>query len=721
MKRVELLAPAGNYEAFLCAIHAGADAVYLGGEKFSARAYATNFSTDEIIRALQYAHLNGKKIYLTLNTLLKEEEFAQIHDYLKPLVDNGLDGIIVQDIGLMQYVHDHFPSLALHISTQAFVTGAYSAEVFASMGASRVVPARELSLDEIRIIKEKTGLELETFIHGAMCYSYSGQCLFSSIVGERSGNRGKCAGPCRLPYSFEIEGKRVSDKEDYLLSLKDMCTVYRIGELIDAGIDSFKIEGRMKKPEYVAGVTAIYRKVIDAYYQNPEKGVQISKEDERILHSLYIRSELQEGYYFKQNGKDMVSRKSPAYCPNDEKLLSCIREKYLRPEKKIPVRGKLTCAEGKPLTFILNALGKEVCSKGIVVEHAKQRCVTKDELQKSISKFGNTFFELEQIDICLEGECFVPVSALNELRRNASEMLLHSCIDANSNQAFPNMVEIEKTCNHFVSNEWSIQVRTKEQLQAVLKNCKDREINLILESELFLELTTQEWENILGFSCISGVILPYVMRKKDEPIIIRILDKASMLSVPLLYVRNMESFGFVKKYGKYNGAIASDSGLYMFQSEAFKKMESLFEKVTLPIELNQYEKKELLKKIGTIINYNVETMVYGKIPMMISANCLFKTTVHCLKNEKEKGRCQLIDRMNHSFDVISNCMFCYNVIYNCLPLSLHKTLPLYKECGKRIIFTTETPFDIQQILRLFLMNDGTVSFEFTNGHEKRGV
>ena len=283
-KKVELLAPAGNVEAFYGAIHAGADAIYLGGSRFGARAYADNFSEEELVSCIRYAHLFRRKVYLTVNTLVKESEMSGLYEYLLPYYKAGLDGAIIQDMGVFAYLREHFPGMELHGSTQMTITGEYGAAFLKEQGACRVVPARELSLAEIRRIKEVTGLEIECFIHGAMCYCYSGQCLFSSILGGRSGNRGRCAQPCRLPYTT---GKH--PKECYPLSLKDMCTIEYIPELMEAGIDSFKIEGRMKKPEYAAGVTAVYRKYIDKHYEDPKAPLNISKADMHTLSCLYIR------------------------------------------------------------------------------------------------------------------------------------------------------------------------------------------------------------------------------------------------------------------------------------------------------------------------------------------------------------------------------------------------------------------------------------------------
>ena len=256
MSNVEILAPAGSLDGLYASFQMGADAVYVGTSRFGARAFAKNPSVDELKEALVYAHMHDKKIYLTINTLVKERELEGLYDFLLPFYEAGLDGVIIQDLGVLAYVRRYFPGLELHASTQMTLTGSEGVSFLKEYGVSRVVPARELSLEEIKNLKE-TGAEVEIFIHGAMCYCYSGQCLFSSILGGRSGNRGRCAQPCRLPY--EING----GKECFPLSMRDMCTIDLLPELIESGVDSFKIEGRMKKPSYVAGVTAIYRKYID--------------------------------------------------------------------------------------------------------------------------------------------------------------------------------------------------------------------------------------------------------------------------------------------------------------------------------------------------------------------------------------------------------------------------------------------------------------------------
>ena len=425
MKKVELLAPAGNYESFIAAINAGADAVYLAGNQFGARAYADNFSNEEVCQAIRYAHLFHRKVYLTVNILLKEEELSALYEYIDPFYQCGLDGVIVQDIGAFFDMKHHFPELELHASTQMTLTGKYGAKLLKEMGASRIVPARELSLEEIREIKKNVDIEIEAFVHGAECYCYSGACLFSSILGGRSGNRGRCAQPCRLPYQVLTDShKKITKEEQYVLSLKDMCTLSLIPDMIKAGIDSFKIEGRMKKPEYAAGVTAIYRKYIDLYYQAPEK-FHVTEEDLSMIRKLYIRSEIQDGYYKKHNGKEMVTLSKPSYSGSDEDLLRKIRSQYIDQCKKIPVNIAISMHTGLPMecTVAEPVSGKSVTIQGEMVQQASNRPVERETILKQLMKTGNTNFSLENIQIEMDDSIFIPLKALNVIRRDSLNVM----------------------------------------------------------------------------------------------------------------------------------------------------------------------------------------------------------------------------------------------------------------------------------------------------------
>lgn len=338
--KIELLAPAGSYESLLAAFGAGADAVYVGGRQFGARAYANNLTEEELCKAIDLAHLQRKKLYLTVNTLLKTQELRQrLIPYLIPLYEAGLDGVIVQDAGVIACIREHLPELPIHISTQMTVTGVDSARLLQSQGAVRVVPARELSLEELRQIKQETDLELEVFIHGALCYCYSGQCLFSSLLGGRSGNRGRCAQPCRLPY-------QINHQSGYYLSPKDLCGLSAIPDLAKIGVDSLKIEGRMKSTAYTAGVVQIYRKYLDLYAKNP-KEYQVQQEDIQRLLDLYNRGGMTDGYFYRHNSASMLSNQRSNHfgLPLGHAALSRTPET----QNRIPIRLETSVHKGDAL------------------------------------------------------------------------------------------------------------------------------------------------------------------------------------------------------------------------------------------------------------------------------------------------------------------------------------------------------------------------------------
>ncbi|MBR0305674.1 MAG: U32 family peptidase, partial [Lachnospiraceae bacterium] len=356
-RNVEILAPAGSFESMVAAVNAGADAVYIGGSRFGARAYANNLDEEMMIRAIDYVHLHGAKIYMTVNTLVKEKELPDLYEYLKPYYEAGLDAVIVQDLGVFRYVREHFPKMDIHVSTQMTVTGKYSASKLKEMGAVRVVPARELTLGEIREIYDETGLEIETFVHGALCYCYSGQCLFSSLIGGRSGNRGRCAQPCRLPFDVVRDGRYINKKnEKYVLSLKDLCTLDLIPDILEAGVCSLKIEGRMKSPRYTAGVVSMYRKYVDMYLKNGRNGYKVDPADKRMLLDLFDRGGQSDGFYRVHNGRDMVVLKEkPAFREGNQELFDRLDRLYVDAVKKEKIQGTAYFEVGKPARLTLTA------------------------------------------------------------------------------------------------------------------------------------------------------------------------------------------------------------------------------------------------------------------------------------------------------------------------------------------------------------------------------
>ena len=309
MREIEVLAPAGSFDTMKAAYKAGADAVYMGGPMFGARAYADNADVEQMLSAIDYAHLHGRKLYMTVNTLLKNTEIeGQLEDYIRPFYEQGLDAVIVQDLGVMEVIHTLFPDMAIHASTQMTVCGTDYGKWLRDHGASRIVTPRELDLSEIADMKQQTGVEIETFVHGALCYCYSGQCLMSSMIGGRSGNRGRCAQPCRLPWTFHSDSR---EKSGYLLSPKDLCSLQLLPDLIDAGVDSLKIEGRMKKPEYAALTAYLYRKYTDLYLTGGREHYHVDQADLEQLMDLYNRGGFTDGYFYRHNGQEMMSVKRP--------------------------------------------------------------------------------------------------------------------------------------------------------------------------------------------------------------------------------------------------------------------------------------------------------------------------------------------------------------------------------------------------------------------------
>lgn len=725
MTKAELLAPAGNYESFLGAIHAGADAVYLGGEKFGARAFADNFTKEQLCDAIRYAHLFSRKVYLTLNTLVKEEEMQEVCEYVLPFYQCGLDGIIVQDMGILCTIRKNFPGLPIHISTQMTVTGALGAKFLKDEGACRVVPARELSLKEIQSIKDNTGLEMETFIHGAMCYCYSGQCLFSSILGGRSGNRGKCAQPCRLPYRILEDGR--AGEEQYPLSLKDMCTIEHIPALIRSGIDSFKIEGRMKKPEYAAGVTAIYRKYIDKYYADPNAPYQVTAEDRKLLASLYIRSDIQDGYYFRHNGADMVTLSNPAYNGCDDKLLTQIRDRYITLNPiHLPINGKAVFLAGKKAELTLSCGRHQVTATGETVQLALKQPVTRENIEKGLDKLGNTVFSIYSMDIVMDDNIFYPLKAINELRRSAvadlETLLLADHAPDRTAKRYPVPSGSDSISKEPPAAGLRVLCSTASQLEAVLSS-KIPVVRLYLDSESCetpdeLHRLMESTKKRLSAAEVF-IALPHIVRQKDHRILQNLLP-ALQLADGCLF-RNMESYAFLVQ-NKFSGKLSSDASVYIWNREtlafwAGKDVDSF----CLPYELN-------MRELGRLISpgHTYEQIVYGRIPMMLTANCIAKTSGNCPAAPSGRGFA-LQDRYRKEFPVSVHCRHCYNIIYNSVPLSLHDTAPrLASQSALRVDFTLEKETQAGAILRYFHSiltgQEADLPYkEYTTGHSKRGV
>ncbi len=417
----EILAPAGSRESLSAAIAAGADAVYMGGSRFGARAYAENPDEDGLLEAIDEVHLHGRRLYMTVNTLMKEKELERdLIPWFTPYYRQGVDAVLVQDPGVLFLLKEAFPKQEIHISTQMAIASPWGARLVKEWGASRLVLPRELSLTEISAIREACGLEIETFVHGALCYCYSGQCLLSSLIGGRSGNRGRCAQPCRLPYNGE-----------HLLNLKDLCTLDILPDILEAGVSSLKIEGRMKGPRYTAGTVAVYKKYVDQYLEHGREGYRVDPEDKELLRMLFDRGGSTEGYYRRHNGADMIyPGEKPKQRAMDEERLRKIDRMYTEKKRQEPVTGELTAAPGEPLRLSLSCREHSVTVPGPVVQEAKNRPLTAAELSDRIKKTGDTSFIFEDLKVQVSGDIFLPVGAINAFRREALRKLEEEIIHA---------------------------------------------------------------------------------------------------------------------------------------------------------------------------------------------------------------------------------------------------------------------------------------------------
>lgn len=701
-KDFELLAPAGNLEILKGVIESGADAVYVGGSMFGARAYANNFTEEELLEAIDFAHLRGVKVYLTVNTLIKNSEFSKLYDYLLVYYKRGLDAVIVQDLGVVKAIHEYFPSMEIHTSTQMTVTGADGVRFLSQFGVTRVVMAREVSLAEMKRIHEETGMELEAFVHGALCYSYSGQCLFSSILGGRSGNRGRCAQPCRLPYT--VEGK----KDEYILSLKDMCGIKALDKLHDAGVYSLKIEGRMKQLEYACGVVKYYRSYIDS--KKP-----VSDADYDRIKALGNRCGFTDRYYFDHNGSDMVTYVKPNFVSNAAEP---------SPEKrKLSIEGELVLREGEPGSLTVKR--GDVTYKASIepVSAALKAPLDKKAAIDRINKTGNTDFEFSHIKAQIGENVFVPNGALNKLRRDAISGLCDKLLkkyyrndaryaDMSRLTALPEHVVKSDAAHDEAINDYTTicSCMTRTQLDTLISyDCFDV---FYLDFDMYDRNTLiQQFAD--DVKCLTKrnkkvyLMLPTIFRADSSDYFVSIAKELDKVSFEGFVVKNYEELYLTENL--FTGKkVILDHNMYTFNDVS---KSAFFEHGvsgdTVPLELNS---REIMHRN----NIGSQMIVYGYYPLMTTANCVHKNTKGCDKKQK---LIYLKDRYNKSFAVCNNCKECYNTIYNSLPTMLTKNISKLKEAGIRSFrysFTIETPKQIKAVM------DDKVA-EYTNGHYKRGV
>lgn len=701
-KDFELLAPAGSLEILKGVIESGADAVYVGGSMFGARAYANNFTEEELLEAIDFAHLRGVKVYLTVNTLIKNSEFSKLYDYLLVYYKRGLDAVIVQDLGVVKAIHEYFPSMEIHTSTQMTVTGVDGVRFLSQFGVTRVVMAREVSLAEMKRIHEETGMELEAFVHGALCYSYSGQCLFSSILGGRSGNRGRCAQPCRLPYT--VEGK----KDEYILSLKDMCGIKALDKLHDAGVYSLKIEGRMKQLEYACGVVKYYRSYIDS--MKP-----VSDADYERIKALGNRCGFTDRYYFDHNGSDMVTYVKPNFVSNATEPL---------PEKrKLSIEGELVLREGEPGSLTVKR--GDVTYKASIepVSAALKAPLDKKAAIDRINKTGDTDFEFSHIKAQIGENVFVPNGALNKLRRDAISGLCDKLLkkyyrndaryaDMSRLTALPEHVVKSDAAHDEAINDYTTicSCMTRAQLDTLIGyECFDV---FYLDFDMYdrktlIQQFADDVKSLTKRNKKVYLMLPTIFRADSSDYFVSIAKELDKVSFEGFVVKNYEELYLTENL--FTGKkVILDHNMYTFNDVS---KSAFFEHGvsgdTVPLELNS---REIMHRN----NIGSQMIVYGYYPLMTTANCVHKNTKGCDKKQK---LIYLKDRYNKSFAVCNNCKECYNTIYNSLPTMLTKNISKLKEAGIRSFrysFTIETPKQIKAVM------DDKVA-EYTNGHYKRGV
>lgn len=800
--RVEILAPAGSMECLKAAIAAGADAVYTGGALFGARAYAHNLTEEELLEAIDYVHLHGRRLYLTVNTLIKDREMEkQMYDYLLPYYRQGLDAVIVQDIGLFRFIRKHFPDLPIHASTQMTLTGVDGAKFLEKEGAQRIVTSRELSMAEVKKIADETELEIESFVHGALCYCYSGQCLFSSFIGGRSGNRGQCAQPCRLLYRTP-EAKR----PQYLLSLKDICTLELIPEMIESGIYSFKIEGRMKKPEYAAAVAFQYRKYADLYLKYYEecpaeedpaayamKKYRVREEDRQMLLDLYNRGGFHTGYYHTQNGREMISLNRPNHAgvpavkvlakkgrnvtakaltdlyPQDiielpmrkgrEKadnytckdavrkgmnvqipvfadtpfkrdeiwmrtrnstLIDTLREEFVNGKIKERICGTFRLYPQEKATLTVKCRDAEITVAGEKAQEALSQPMSRERIEKQLRKTGNTEFEFSFLKAEIGEKVFLPMQSLNELRREALETLEKVICEKYRRSGEVKDPEEDKTelsMEEEVLSGCTASVRTAEQMEVILE--EEAIGRIYVDCTMFPRI----WEKDSYVEWITKVhaagkeiylVMPYIFRERTRKQYEAAYNRIFGAGWDGILIANYESFAFLKEHG-YTGRIMTDYNLYEFNQESrkFWKEKGVFE-FTAPVELTERELQDLRVKDGEVI-------VYGYLPMMISAGCIQKTTRGCLK---KSGQTTITDRYRNPFVVKNECDYCYNILYNYVPLYLGDRMEEVYQIGPgriRLMFTTERQQEVRQILSAYFEGKELPEGTYTRGHWKRGI
>ncbi len=833
-KGVEVLAPAGSLDICKAVINAGADAVYLGGDMFGARAYAGNLDKNDMFEALDYAHRLGRHIYLTVNTLLKQNEIdGQLIDYIAPFYERGLDAVIVQDLGVMRLIRQNFPDMDIHASTQMTQTGVYGSGLLYNAGARRIVTSREMTLSEIKELHNAyPDMEIESFVHGAMCYCYSGQCLMSSFNGGRSGNRGRCAQPCRLAYKVYDGNDMINNASDkYALSPKDMCALKILPDIIDAGVYSLKIEGRMKNVTYAAYVTSVYRKYVDMYFSHGRKEYRVSDSDIQDLCDIYNRGAFTTGFYNATKGREMMALTRPnhwgvralkvisnvkgkvtfkaltdinahdvfeidtehsfesgidirkgqtmvvnlprKYVLPEGKVLNrmknariteYVKEKYVDDKAQVHVLMHFKAVKNEKAELTVNSGDTYVTVYGENVEQASKRPVDKKDVTDKLSMTGQTGFVVDEVNTLMDNDIFMPVGELKKMRRDALSKLNEKLIGAFERKyIYRKQNSGEMSDDHIRYTDLDKRVNTEECRETEKELCESekvsasqnqypkpkgsiyksvylyntKHINTIIKADavkriyvdfdIFYE-NSEEFCNVCRTIADSHIELyiglPYILEQEKHDklcVMLDYIDEYLNQSVCGYLVRNLEEAGLLakrrKKYLKNDGKmfdyrIITDAGLYVFNTYASQELYSMLEHAgismqayTLPYELNSAELK-------SVCGNKSELIVYGRIPSMISKQCVRKTYGKC----DHKSNVTILKQDNgKQYEVKSVCSFCYTVTRaGTFDISGENIINEMHPESLRYEFCDESEAQIQDILNM----ESGIDYK---GHFYRGV
>ena len=693
---MELLAPAGSMEALRAAVCNGADAVYLGADTFNARMNARNFSAADLQEAVVYCHVRGVKVHLTLNTLVLDREMPRAAELIRMAASCGVDAFIVQDLGMVSLCRQLAPDVPIHASTQMSIHSLEGVLEAAALGCSRVVLARELPAEEIAHICKKSPVEIEVFVHGALCMCYSGQCYLSSVIGRRSGNRGQCAQPCRLPYGY---GRFESTR--YPLSLKDNCLAGELDELRRMGVASIKIEGRMKRPEYVAIVTRAYRTVLNGGKRTPA--------DLQELDTAFSRQGFTDGYFKGQTGSDMFGRRQESEDTAD--LFASARATYEQGEtQRIGVRFYAMIHRGQPARLAVEDPDGNLCrTYGPVPEQAVYRSLTAQDLEQQLKKTGGTPYLCTSVRSSLDPDLMLPASAINAMRRDVIAELTAKRGRAEK----PHLNAYDEPPRYDgISGEpqLTVAVRTADQITSRMLSMKPTVLYVPL-SEL---VEHPELRQRVGVETQLAAILPRVIWSGELVPIARQLRTVYDMGVRQVLAGNLGQLHIARAAGF---AVRGDFGLNIVNSRAMRYLrEQGLDSQLLSFELTLPQIRDISKAVPA------EVLIYGRLPLMLMENCVIKNrtgTCTC-----QTGTVRLVDRVGEEFPIVKDPGTCRNVLLNGKKLYLLDKKDAFRGMGLwalRLQFTTENPSEIDKVLMDY---QGRAVFDagsYTRGLYSRGV